>query len=142
MTKFETCLRQHNVWFWFILSVGLKKLWDEDDFEQRRHALHASRLMYKYKLQMCNLLPSGIKCKQQKDKEKMLPTPFPKRGKGNFSLGNFFLSMTNKTWYFSHLHKILFFEPRCHYQVLWKNNRKLCSADFKNVHWGGINNFW
>ena len=77
VTKFETCLRQHNVWFWFILSVGLKKLWDEDDFEQRRHALHAwspfSRSMNKNKLQICNLLPSGIECKQQKDQEKMLP---------------------------------------------------------------------
>ena len=60
------------------------------DFEQRRHALHASRSMYKYKLQMCNLLPSGIKCKQQKDQEKMLPSPFPKKGKGIFLLSNLF----------------------------------------------------
>merc|ERR1712203_42108 len=26
VTKFETCLRQHNVSFWFILSGGLRKL--------------------------------------------------------------------------------------------------------------------
>ena len=30
VTKFETCLRQHNVWFWLILPLGHKK-----DFEMK-----------------------------------------------------------------------------------------------------------
>ena len=62
-----------------------------------------------------NLLPSGIKCKQENDKRRCCPLHFQKKGERVFFyLATFFLPVTNKAWYFSHLHKFVFFEPICH----------------------------